>query len=62
LDWPLGQVLARTPDVSGLSAPGTLARAALGLGITETGRTDPASAVPAFGAQRAPGGGGGGGS
>jgi hypothetical protein len=58
LDWPLGQVVARTPEASGCSAPGTLARAAFALGATDTGRTDPAAA---FGAQRAPGGGGGGG-
>jgi hypothetical protein len=41
LDCPLGQVLARTPDASGRSAPGTVARAALALGATEIGRVEP---------------------
>ncbi|MFB9357524.1 hypothetical protein [Actinoplanes nipponensis] len=37
--WPLGQVAARAP--AGSMEPGTLARAALALGATDTGRVAP---------------------
>ncbi|MEU4218458.1 hypothetical protein [Actinoplanes sp. NPDC026623] len=39
MDWPLGQLVARAP--AGSIEPGTVARAALALGGTETGRAEP---------------------
>jgi hypothetical protein len=45
---PVGQVMARTPAGSALSAPGTVARAAPALGTAEIGRALPEDEVTAL--------------
>jgi len=54
LAWPLGHAVAGVPDCSTRIEPGTVARAALALGGTETGRADPAELPDAEADQSAP--------